>query len=483
MTDVPRADLFLGGERIPAASGETFDTYNPATNEIIARVAKAGVAEVERAVTIARRAFDHGPWPRASVADRARVLFRAAALVRERAEALAQQETHNNGMPLRDARSDVATVAASFEYYAGGISRLFGQTIPFSPRILDYTQREPVGVVAAIVPWNSPLIMAARKLAPALAAGCAVILKPASATPLTALALAELLREAGLPDGALSILTGPGEEVGMALARHPRVDKIGFTGETATGKLVLRTAVESLKRVSLELGGKSPNVVFADADLDSAVAAAVGIFGNCGQRCNARTRLIVERRIHDEFLDRIAAASERIVVGDPRDERTQVGPLISPRHLARVESYVAAGNAEGAKLVVGGARPGEPALAGGNFYRPTVFAGVTNAMRIGREEIFGPVLATMAFDTFEEAVTLANDTSYGLAATIWTRDLGTGHRMANAIRAGNVGINTAVVNPIEAPYGGYKESGVGRELGMAALDLYTEVKNVHVALE
>jgi acyl-CoA reductase-like NAD-dependent aldehyde dehydrogenase len=343
--------LSIGGKRVAASGGATFETFDPSTNEVLASVAKAGLPDVDLAVAVARDAFDNGPWRRAPTSERARVLYRAAALIRDRSEDLADLESRNNGMPIRDARTDVATVANSFEYYAGATTRLYGQTIPISSRVLDYTVREPVGVVAAIIPWNSPLIMASRKLAPALTVGCSVILKPASVTPLSALLLGDILKEAGIPDGVLSILTGPGEVIGMALARHPAVDKVGFTGETETGKQILRAAADPLKRVSLELGGKSPNVVFADADLGSAVKAALAIFGNCGQRCNARTRIVVERAIHHDFVERLAAGAEAIVVGEPRDPATAVGPLVSPRQLARIEGYVASGVEQGATLV------------------------------------------------------------------------------------------------------------------------------------
>jgi betaine-aldehyde dehydrogenase len=476
-----RYGLRIGGEVLPAAAGRTFTVLNPATGEPVAEVAEAGPEDVDRAVRAARAAFDAGPWPRTPAAERAATLWRLAALLRENAEELARVETAQNGMPLSDARADTELVAKYFDYYAGAITKPQGQTIPVAGHLLDYTVREPIGVVAAIVPWNSPIMMAARKVAPALAAGCAVVLKPASYTPLTALLLADLAAEAGLPAGALNVIAGPGGTTGESLVDHPGVDKIGFTGETATGARIMEKAARSVKRVSLELGGKSAGLVFADCDVEEAARLSVGgVFGNCGQRCNARTRILVEDGVYGRFMDRFLDLSRALVPGDPLRPGTRLGPLISRRQLERVEEYVAAGREEGARLLCGGERPSDPELARGNYYLPTVFDQVRPEMRIAREEIFGPVAAVLRFRGEDEGVALANDSVYGLAATVYTNDLRRALRVAGRLRAGNVSINHGTVNPLEAPYGGYKQSGIGRELGLAALDLYTEVKTVCV---
>ncbi len=475
--------LLIDGQFVPAASGETFPTYNPATNEIIGVVAKAGREDVDRAVRAARRAFDEGPWGRMTPNERARRLRRVAEILRERQEELARLETLNCGKIIVESRMDIASAANCFEYYANLAGQIWGETIPMNGPLLDYTVREPYGVCGQIIPWNFPILMAAWKLAPALAAGNTVVLKPASYTPITALVLGQICLEAGIPEGVVNVITGPGNEVGAAICEHPLVDKIAFTGETETGREILRLSAGTIKKVSLELGGKSPNIVFPDADLEEAVNGSLfAIFSNAGQRCTARTRLLLHESIHDQFMDLFVRKAASLRIGDPLDEATQLGPLVSRRQCERVLSYVERAKAEGATLRLGGKRPDDLALQRGNFVEPTIFDDVQPQMTIAREEVFGPVLSVIPFRTEDEAVEIANATIYGLAATIWTNDIKRAHRLAARIKAGNISINYPVVNPPEAPFGGFKQSGIGRELSRHALDLYTQVKNVVIGL-
>jgi aldehyde dehydrogenase (NAD+) len=482
---VPNADsrqLFINNEWLPAASGRTMEVVNPATEAVIATVASAGAEDVERAVVAARAALD-GPWSRLSARERGRLVRRLGDRLMERADEVARLETQHNGKPISESRHiEIPAAAECLEYFGGWADKVMGETIPVKGNHLTYTLREPVGVVAAIVPWNFPLLLAAWKVAPALACGNTVILKPASQTPLTALALGEIALEVGLPPGVLNVVTGPGSSLGQALVEHPGVDKIAFTGDTATGKAIMRSAADTLKKITLELGGKSPNIVLADADIDAALrGASIGIFYGKGEVCAAGSRLLVDRAIKDEFIDKLAARAKKIVPGDPLDPKTRFGAVSSKKQLETVLRYIEAGKSEGAALVAGGART-DIGTGKGYFVQPTVFADVTPAMTIAREEIFGPVLAAIEFADLDEAIARANDSSYGLAAGVWTRDVKKAHYVARKLQAGTVWVNTYNVYDTAAPFGGYKQSGFGREMSAHALEHYTQVKSVWVDL-
>jgi acyl-CoA reductase-like NAD-dependent aldehyde dehydrogenase len=481
---VTTARMVIGGETVDAADGATFDVVNPATGSVIATAPLGGPADVDRAVEAARKAFDDRKgWATWAAGKRGRSLAKFAALLKDHTEELAQLESRNVGKPITGARGEITGVSLVFDYYAGAANKIYGQTIPVSKPGLDMTLREPIGVVGLIVPWNFPLLMASWKVAPALAAGNTAVLKPASYSPLTAIRLGELALEAGIPAGVLNVVTGPGGSAGAAIAAHPGIGKVAFTGETVTGQEIMRLAAGSVKKVSLELGGKSPNIVFADADLEKfARESPYSVFDNAGQDCCARSRILVERSAHDRVVELFTAATRSVKVGDPADDATEVGSLVSARQRDRVRDYIEIGIAEGATLVLGGEAPEDPALADGAYLMPAVFDGVSNDMRIAREEIFGPVVSVIPFDTEEEAVRLANATPYGLSGSIWSRDIGRALRTARGVQAGVISVNSNSSVHTEAPFGGYKMSGIGRELGMAAIDLYTETKNVFIDL-
>lgn len=474
--------LYVAGRWSDRAGRNVLQSIEPATGLVWAEVPEADETDVDEAVDSAQRAL-RGPWGQMPGAERGRFLFRVAELLSENAEYFAELECRDTGTPIQMAVADVHSAAVWFRYFAGATDKIQGSAIPSNPNWHSYTRREPVGVVAAIVPWNVPLLMCAFKLAPALAAGCTVVLKPAELTPITALELAGLMEQAGVPNGVMSVLPGLGESVGAALVRHPHVNKVSFTGEASTARTILREAAANMTRVSIEAGGKAPQIIFRDADLDKAVnSVTTAAFRRSGQSCTAGSRIFVQREIAEEFLAGMKAIAAEIVVGDPRSSGTQLGPQTSEVQLSKTLQYIDIGRDEGARLEFGGDQPqlSDPSLSNGYFIRPTIFSEVSNSMKIAQEEIFGPVASVMTFDDEDEVIKLANDVAYGLTAGLWTRDVGRAHRVASAIEAGSVWVNVYPALHAALPYGGLKQSGIGREHGIEAVHEYTEVKTVVV---
>jgi betaine-aldehyde dehydrogenase len=477
---VQRYRMYVNGESVEAASGKYFPVFDPSTEEIIAEVPDANERDVDRAVSAAKAAFESGPWPQTTAQERGRILFRLAERVRKEAAALAELEARNSGKPIVEAEFDISDVATCFEYYGGLATKVLGHVNPVPDNALSLSLREPIGVAAQIIPWNYPLLMAAWKLAPAIAAGCTCVLKPAEQTPLTALVFAGYLADAGLPPGVVNIITGFGETAGAPLVKHPDVNKVAFTGSAAVGKLIVKMAADTVKRVTLELGGKSPNIFFADADFEAAIDGALfGVFINQGEVCSAGSRILVEKPIYSKFVDAMAAKAKSIRLGFPLARETKMGPLVSKEQFDRVRSYQELGKKE-AKIATGGGRPG--GFARGYYVEPTIFYDVDNSARIAQEEIFGPVAAVIPFADEAEAIRIANATPYGLAAAVWSRDIFKAFRMVKAIRAGIIWVNHMQPTYVEAPWGGYKQSGFGRELGPWGIEEYLETKQVYVNL-
>ena len=472
---------FIDGQWVDAASGKTFETLNPATEEVIARVAEGDAEDIDRAAKAARKAFESGPWKTMDARDRGRLMYKLADLVEDNLRELAMLEVLDNGKPIGEAvNADLPLVVDALRYYAGWADKIHGSTVPIRGNHFCYLRKEPVGVAGQIIPWNFPLLMVSWKWGPALAAGCTVVMKPAEQTPLSVLRLAELAQEAGFPDGVINVVPGFGPTAGQAVVENPNVDKVAFTGSTKVGKHIMREAANSMKRVTLELGGKSPNIIFADADMKQAAAGAfVGLFLNQGQACCAGTRILVEEPAYDEMVETLTDMAKSRKVGDPFDEGTEQGPQISKRQFDTIMKYVESGKSEGATLKTGGSRYGDK----GYFIEPTVFTDVTDDMTIAREEIFGPVMQVQKFKDVDEVIRRGNDTNYGLAAAVYTRDVAKAHKAAAALRAGTVWVNCYDVFDAAAPFGGFKESGIGRELGEAALSNYLESKTVTMSLE
>src|SRR5215469_9647885 len=479
-TEVKAYQMYLNGEWVESKSGKTFPVYDPSSEEVIAQVPDANAEDVDRAVTAARAAFDEGAWPLTTAQERGRILFRLANKIRENAAMLAELECRNTGKPIVEAEYDISDVSTCFEYYGGLATKVVGYVNPVPDNAMSMSLKEPVGVAGQIIPWNYPLLMAAWKLAPALAAGCTCVLKPAEQTPLTVLEVAKWLEEVGLPKGVVNIVTGFGETAGAPIVQHPDVDKIAFTGSAAVGKIIVKQAADTVKRVTLELGGKSPNIFFADADFEAAIDGALfGVFINQGEVCSAGSRILVEKPIYSKFIEAMSAKAKTIRLGPPLERETKMGPLVSKEQFERVRSYQELGKKE-AKIASGGGRP--QAISRGYYVEPTIFYDVQNSARIAQEEIFGPVAAVIPFTNESDAIRIANDTPYGLAAAVWSRDIFKAFRVVKALRAGIVWVNHMQPTYVEAPWGGYKQSGFGRELGPWGIEEYLETKQVHINL-